>query len=477
MPPFEFPIDLATLARWCAAEVAQGKDYPEFMRAVEQSAIPLLLDGDGDRTGIDEDLLRKMIRAMARSLWHVMPHPAHRYAPAPLPAIGRNDPCFCGSGRKYKSCCAEFERSVPIHGLNTLPLLLDALPRKRWPELVSSHVNPELVADVVAQWIGTEDAPRAMHLLELWFARDEQFVARNERFFDQLLDLYGELGHPRKKLRLIERGEAIGDRKIRSAALQRGAAMLSDKGNSRAAWKAFAEAQRHEPDSLGLPSLEVVMLAAEGREEEARERARYWLQRLRRHPDPDAERIAGMLRTLVAEGAAAFLEQMRPELPAVIELRNALAQAPALEVHYRIRRGKGKEDAIPRVLEPLAPLEHALDEWADLLDALDEAAEEQADQDPEFHFEAGIIALGSLLRRLPMLWNAFEVLDDVQHRLDRLPGPGAATLRGEIIDRGMALLEAVLRENDAMDKPLDWDAHANRAALQLFAARLAPGFG
>lgn len=24
---------------------------------------------------------------------------------APAPAIGRNDPCHCGSGRKYKKCC------------------------------------------------------------------------------------------------------------------------------------------------------------------------------------------------------------------------------------------------------------------------------------------------------------------------------------------------------------------------------------
>lgn len=32
-------------------------------------------------------------------------------APAPVPAvigakIGRNDPCSCGSGKKYKKCCA-----------------------------------------------------------------------------------------------------------------------------------------------------------------------------------------------------------------------------------------------------------------------------------------------------------------------------------------------------------------------------------
>ncbi|MBR1588378.1 MAG: SEC-C domain-containing protein, partial [Kiritimatiellae bacterium] len=24
---------------------------------------------------------------------------------APAPAVGRNDPCPCGSGKKYKKCC------------------------------------------------------------------------------------------------------------------------------------------------------------------------------------------------------------------------------------------------------------------------------------------------------------------------------------------------------------------------------------
>ena len=30
------------------------------------------------------------------------------FAPAPArPAVGRNDPCPCGSGKKYKKCCGK----------------------------------------------------------------------------------------------------------------------------------------------------------------------------------------------------------------------------------------------------------------------------------------------------------------------------------------------------------------------------------
>jgi len=33
------------------------------------------------------------------------PQPAPQPAPAPSRPPGRNDPCPCGSGRKYKKCC------------------------------------------------------------------------------------------------------------------------------------------------------------------------------------------------------------------------------------------------------------------------------------------------------------------------------------------------------------------------------------
>jgi len=32
-----------------------------------------------------------------------------RHSGAPVPGIGRNDLCFCGSGKKYKKCCEKFE--------------------------------------------------------------------------------------------------------------------------------------------------------------------------------------------------------------------------------------------------------------------------------------------------------------------------------------------------------------------------------
>ena len=65
---------------------------------------------------IDEERRKQMIAMMVAGLKKIRDHFApHRYAAAQeaaatyrrsVPKIGRNDPCPCGSGRKYKQCCA-----------------------------------------------------------------------------------------------------------------------------------------------------------------------------------------------------------------------------------------------------------------------------------------------------------------------------------------------------------------------------------
>jgi hypothetical protein len=32
--------------------------------------------------------------------------------------IGRNDPCSCGSGKKYKKCCGSVAGEPPLHGIS-----------------------------------------------------------------------------------------------------------------------------------------------------------------------------------------------------------------------------------------------------------------------------------------------------------------------------------------------------------------------
>jgi hypothetical protein len=44
------------------------------------------------------------------------------------PKVGRNDPCPCGSGKKYKHCCLNLSRGLPLsEPMPELPQELQAL--------------------------------------------------------------------------------------------------------------------------------------------------------------------------------------------------------------------------------------------------------------------------------------------------------------------------------------------------------------
>ena len=77
--------------------------------------------------------------------------------------IGRNDPCWCGSGRKYKQCHEEFDHK--IEGFRKQGHVVPTHKMIKTPEQValikeSAKVNVEcldVVADKIAIGMSTED--------------------------------------------------------------------------------------------------------------------------------------------------------------------------------------------------------------------------------------------------------------------------------------------------------------------------------
>ena len=76
----------------------------------------------------------------------------------PVPKVGRNDPCPCGSGKKYKKCCAEkdAERAAdpsPVPGLTRTEYL-----RSAGEQLTADEVDgrrPTTLAEVDPSSLGT----------------------------------------------------------------------------------------------------------------------------------------------------------------------------------------------------------------------------------------------------------------------------------------------------------------------------------
>ena len=94
-------VDVSYYGDWESAQIGlglkTGRDTPEWVereaiRKERRLAAPSFMDDDDDDTG---------------------PEPLNddRFAPTqvpfvnPAPKIGRNEPCPCGSGKKYKKCC------------------------------------------------------------------------------------------------------------------------------------------------------------------------------------------------------------------------------------------------------------------------------------------------------------------------------------------------------------------------------------
>ena len=62
--------------------------------------------------------------ALGRGIWNATPLPGNHFRPKPIPEPGRNDPCPCGSGRKYKQCCARLPQFDLLSADEVWPMLI-----------------------------------------------------------------------------------------------------------------------------------------------------------------------------------------------------------------------------------------------------------------------------------------------------------------------------------------------------------------
>jgi len=82
------------------------------------------LDEIARRSGVTEWFDSQMpYWSIARSLWDNAPLPSRGFRPDPLPQSKRNDPCPCGSGKKFKRCCQPLQRENLLDLDDELPVL------------------------------------------------------------------------------------------------------------------------------------------------------------------------------------------------------------------------------------------------------------------------------------------------------------------------------------------------------------------
>ncbi|MCK2043819.1 SEC-C domain-containing protein [Chromohalobacter sp. TMW 2.2308] len=266
----------------------------------------------------DEGVVRvggdlSLAQALAPLLWNETPLVRLGFDPEPLAWPGRNEPCWCDSGRKTKQCCG----AVTLPGA-VPPHLMWMLSLKEWTgetlkAALGSGKAPDqalLEAGLIAAESGQRG--RAQQILESLFSSERDWSRLPEQAepaFEILVDLYQSRGFHRKRAALLDEVLERGPTFLRGVALERLCLMHLDSDDLASAREAFVRAQQTLPDSPTLAYIESMLLLHEGHPEEARARAHFWWRRLSKRSDLESDQLQ-FLADLAANPEATLAEQM-----------------------------------------------------------------------------------------------------------------------------------------------------------------------
>ena len=444
----------------------------------------------------------KVATSLALSIWNATPLPSHGFRPDPRPLPGRNEPCVCGSGRKYKRCCAGAPE-LPIDPDALAALVFERMPESTVARMAESGEAPlEVVLERALEHY-EEDRPKAVvRLLEPILTPAPTRPGRAHAIaLDVLCDAYNELGHTRKKEKLVRVLAAAAEASpMRGQALQRLAAMQMDEGDADAAFESLRAARRDDEDSPGLGPLEVRLEVAAGRVDRARERARWWLEKRRRKGASPEE--LQVLEALAADPTVLlreFQEEFDPDLMLLDELCAAVAERPVPVYspgpasvgldEARRQMGVSQEDIAdaPRLPEASDVMGEAPDEDEDddaptVLIGPDELRPIEAAwrevfpdgkpfgaQDQPFGATAAwapeqFEAWSGFLERTPRAFDSLDVLDDVATAVLGHGEEPPPNLLLRLVGRAADIVERAAYDDPELH--LAWEVGANRPGLR-----------
>ncbi|HMM74267.1 MAG TPA: SEC-C metal-binding domain-containing protein [Gammaproteobacteria bacterium] len=459
-----------SLGRWgelfdaCAARLLDGPDraaYVEwFLHRAPAAALPV---PDGAPPA-------RWYRALAIAMLEALPLPPEfRARRSARP--GRNDPCSCGSGEKFKQCCGEFAKDVQLGDYDALEHVLTALAPPQYAALVRSHVDTRELAEIAGHWLEDEDFEAVIALLSPWFAPDTgKFTQAAAPLLMCYLDALLTIGRNAEADAVVALALERGDRALRGAATRARAYAHLDRGDIEAAWEDFAEVRRLTPSDPNNATLELTILIDSQRYADAQARARYWLPRLERNSDREADAPLEFVKRVIEdpENALDDASSPRAEYPELYILETWLEAAPPVASLPPAERTADGELVLVRD----AALRRLETRWADVFPVRKPAgtdllvANEEAWDHPEPWLE--------FLREEPAAWQSLEVLDDLVLAVSDVLGEGTSDpLLDALLRRGAALALAQLAPGGPVAGRLTWDLRENRPPLRLLAFRAA----
>jgi tetratricopeptide (TPR) repeat protein len=470
--------EFALFLRQAVSEALRVEDGEAFFAWMREAAPRLLPELFAKLP--DADARRGFATEFGRSLWNSMPLPDNGFRPRPVPRPERNEPCPCGSGKKYKKCCAEWaDGAPPLDPEGVWLLMAEELPLEQVEALGTSGRMPRQILGAVATGLLDDGDPaRALALVRPLFERPERLDERDSASLNTLLEAYEALGLDEQRWEEAERLARDLRPPLRAVLWENLARAYAVEGEMEEAWTALGRARQDDPESPALGPLEVSLLLAEGRSAEAGERARYWRGRLKEDE--------------LSEQGVEFLAQVGED-PEETQLRFSFGDEVTVLIHrLEAELGRGEPPApaysIAAVagdsgagqLIPSAAL-RALEEGfeavfyppegdPDLADVADE--EEGWDPWDEDRAERW---LGYVLER-PAALDSVDILEDVAHAVSELAADRYAfldrPLLRPILERGLAIVRQALAADPGIAR-LPADLEPNGSALALIVAATA----
>jgi tetratricopeptide (TPR) repeat protein len=304
--PDDFPFDLETLIEDAIEQILANENPQLFITWMRESIYNYYAGADGRQPGLfeepptsvpsqfvlDSEMARALAVNFASMIWNGVPLPSNHFKPQPMAMPKRNDPCHCGSGNKYKYCCARLPAMPTISADEIWPVMFEKLDKDVAARAIrENHVPINVLGLIAYDYLEMGKPKKVVTLLEPLFEGTIRKTKDDAEYAMTLLcNAYDELGHHKKKTALLQNIiDTVGRSPLRSGAWQRQATIRIDDGDADGAWAAFLNAQRDDPGSMSLGLLEVQILNAQGRNEKARERADFWVRGMRRTGMEDNE--------------------------------------------------------------------------------------------------------------------------------------------------------------------------------------------
>ena len=417
----------------------------------------------------DPNLSRTLAFAWARAVWNGLPINAAGHKPMAMLDPADDDDCPCGSRRPFADCCQHMPQIPPLTSSVLWPYVLANIqPAERDTLLAGNRVPRTSLIEFAAHLLDHDRRGEVIAALEPRLATPERYHDEETSILlDLLCEAYGmsEKG-ARRKLKLLHMTTEKAPRSpLRSEAWQRLATIYMDRRESERAWRAFHQAQHDHPHAEALSVLEVELLVAERRIEEAKHRATFWAAALKRGGTPAGDPRLEFLHRVAADPVTTLGEaainidgsgrQLREWLQNVAARATPLYELTACESNFVLTPPPAVA-AAEREWHEVFPLEKPFSVQDQPFDA-----HEVWDMDTESSW-------CGFLRSHPECFDSFDILDDLATAIARHPQAEAPGLDDLLLGPVLARNETIIAHAcpNTAKTTVSWVIAGNRPALR-----------